>query len=149
MEGHKVDCCGFPQGRKQYFAEFELVELQQTFHTSPQPATAAGWRAHAPESFEFVVKAWQFITHSPNSPICRKARIQIPSWKEERYGFYRPSEKILAAWVRTAKVARSLDARPGSSLPRRTWRTCVGSSVRRNDPASSSSGIPGASGIGR
>jgi uncharacterized protein YecE (DUF72 family) len=68
MNGLKVGCCGFPRGRKEYFRQFRLVEVQQTFYKMPDLETAIKWRQEAPTDFEFTLKAWQLITHPPTSP---------------------------------------------------------------------------------
>ena len=62
-----VGCCGFPMGRKAYFQRFSLVEVQQTFCKPPRLETLARWHQEAPEGFEFILKAWQLITHEPSS----------------------------------------------------------------------------------
>lgn len=47
-----------------YYAErLPSVELNSTFYRLPAAATVAGWRAAAPESFRFAVKAPRRITH--------------------------------------------------------------------------------------
>ncbi|HUW19226.1 MAG TPA: DUF72 domain-containing protein [Sedimentisphaerales bacterium] len=43
----KVGCCGFPVARPEYFEQFSLVEIQQTFYQPPQPDTAKRWRDQA------------------------------------------------------------------------------------------------------
>jgi len=73
----KVGCCGFPVARKEYFKNFSLVEVQQTFYKPPRMETAFKWRSAAPPEFEFAVKAWQLITHAPSSPTYRKAGIDV------------------------------------------------------------------------
>src|SRR3954469_21508206 len=40
----------------------------------PPPALASKWRALAPASFQFCLKAWQLITHTPASPTYRKLK---------------------------------------------------------------------------
>ena len=35
MNRIKVGCCGFPRGKKKYFQQFKLVEIQQTFYKPP------------------------------------------------------------------------------------------------------------------
>jgi len=59
----KVGCCGFPRGMKDYFSQFKLVEVQQTFYKMPKLDTALRWRQQAPPDFEFSLKSWQLITH--------------------------------------------------------------------------------------
>ncbi len=106
-----MGCCGFPVGRKDYFSQFKLVEVQQTFYKIPRLETAQRWRQEAPADFEFTVKAWQPITHPPSSPTYRKAGIKVPSGSEEHYGFFRPSDEVYQAWEETRRFAQALEAR--------------------------------------
>jgi len=107
----KVGCCGFPGGRKDYFSQFKLVEVQQTFYNMPKLETAQRWRQEAPADFEFTLKAWQLITHPPSSPTYRKAGIKVPSGAEEHYGFFRPSDEVHQAWEETRRFAQALEAK--------------------------------------
>ena len=59
----KVGCCGYPVSMKRYYENFSLVELNTTFYNYPRISTVEGWRAKAPENFEFAVKAHQDISH--------------------------------------------------------------------------------------
>lgn len=111
MERVKIGCCGFPKGMKHYFSRFRLVEVQRTFYQPPRLGTALRWREEAPPGFEFTVKAWQVITHPASSPTYRRARLTIPEGKEGNYGFFRPTEEVMAAWHRTEEVAELLQAR--------------------------------------
>lgn len=106
-----VGCCGFPVAKKQYFQQFKLVEIQQTFYKPPSVKIAKKWREEAPEDFNFSLKAWQVITHSPSSPTYRKSGFQVPQGKEGSYGFFRPSEEVFEAWNRTRGIARVLKAK--------------------------------------
>lgn len=107
----KVGCCGFPINRRKYYGSFPLVEVQQTFYQPPLPRTAARWRAGAPPDFEFALKAWQLVTHEPSSPTYRRLREPIPAEVRDRYGSFRPTDEVWAAWAATAEVARALAAR--------------------------------------
>jgi len=107
----KVGCCGFPIGRKDYFSQFKLVEIQQTFYKMPKLETAQRWRQEAPADFEFTLKAWQLITHPPASPTYRKAGIKIPPDAEEHYGFFKPSDEVHQAWEETRRFAQALEAK--------------------------------------
>jgi len=107
----KIGCCGFPKGMKHYFSRFKLVEVQQTFYKPPQVATALRWREQAATDFEFAVKAWQLITHPPSSPTYRKGGLSIPRGKEESFGFFRPTEEVMAAWRSTREIAEALGAK--------------------------------------
>jgi len=105
----KVGCCGYPVSMQKYFAEFCLVETQSTFYKLPRAETAEKWRAQAPEGFEFTVKVWQGITHSPESPTWKRSGLSKNELKG--YGDFAPSRKTLKAWARTLEVVKKLDAR--------------------------------------
>jgi uncharacterized protein YecE (DUF72 family) len=111
MNEIKVGCCGFPEGKKKYFQQFKLVEIQQTFYKLPSIETAKKWREEAPPDFKFSLKAWQLITHLPSSPTYRKANLKIPAGKESNYGFFKPSEEVFTAWARTRDLAQTLKAK--------------------------------------
>ncbi len=107
----KVGCCGFPGGFEQYFKTFDLAEVQRSFYKPPREETLRKWREKAPEDFEFTVKAWQLITHSPASPTYRKAGITIPDEKKNRYGAFNPTPEVFEAWETTRNVCRILGAK--------------------------------------
>ena len=53
-----------PAGMLPYYAErFATVEINNTFYRMPTPKTVASWAAQVPETFVFVLKAPQRITH--------------------------------------------------------------------------------------
>lgn len=58
---------------KDYFKQFKLVEVQQTFYKLPKLETALKWRGTAPSDFEFTLKASQLITHPAASLTYRRA----------------------------------------------------------------------------
>lgn len=61
---------------KRYFERYGLVELNSTFYEYPRLETVEGWRAKAPENFEFTVKAHQDISHKSKMKLdeaCLKA----------------------------------------------------------------------------
>lgn len=109
MSAIRVGCCGFVRSRAEYFAQFDLVEVQQTFYKLPKVETARRWREEAPPAFEFTMKAWQAITHPPSSPTYRKAGLQLPG-PAEHYGFFRPTPEVMEAWERTLEIAEVLGA---------------------------------------
>jgi uncharacterized protein YecE (DUF72 family) len=111
MKQIKVGCCGFPTARKNYFQEFNLVEIQETFYRPPSIERAEKWREEAPRDFEFSLKAWQLITHLPSSPTYRKAGLRIPDGKNGDYGFFKPSEGVFESWKRTQDIALALKSR--------------------------------------
>ncbi len=107
----KVGCCGFPAARSRYYARFGVVEVQKTFYQPPQQRTLARWRESAPAGFEFTLKAWQLITHTPSSPTYRRLSTPVDPKNEDRYGSFRATDEVLEAWNRTAAAARALRAR--------------------------------------
>lgn len=69
----KIGCCGFPISQGKYFKEFSVVEIQQSFYRTLTEKQVKNWKSKASESFEFILKAPQYITHSPASPTYRRA----------------------------------------------------------------------------
>jgi uncharacterized protein YecE (DUF72 family) len=123
-----IGCCGFPMARGRYFEKFPLVEVQQTFYQPPRIETLRKWRQEAPKEFVFTLKAWQLITHRPTSPTYRKLKTPVPPGGDERYGNFRPTWEVAAAWRTTLEAARALDASaiifqsPASFTPNREYR---------------------------
>lgn len=106
-----VGCCGFSVARAKYYNHFDVVELQQTFYQPPALKTAEKWRAEAPENFKFTLKAWQLITHEPQSPTYRRLRTPIPERKKKDYGSFKPTKEVLSAWQKTDEIATALNAK--------------------------------------
>jgi uncharacterized protein YecE (DUF72 family) len=106
-----VGCCGLQMARAKYFDKFRLTEVQQTFYQPPQIKTLEIWRAEAPADFEFTVKAWQLITHTPNSKTYRRLSKPIAPNTESHYGRFQLTDEVLAAWQTTLACARALAAR--------------------------------------
>ena len=48
-----------------YTKYFNLVEINSTFYNLPSEETFENWSKKVPDSFRFVIKAWQNITHDP------------------------------------------------------------------------------------
>lgn len=107
----KIGCCGFPGGKKAYYSLFEVVEVQETFYKLPQLSTAKKWREEAPQNFEFVIKAWQAVTHPVTSPTWRKAGVKIDKSKADRYGFLRPTEENFEAWRKIFEICQAVGAK--------------------------------------
>lgn len=102
----RVGCCGFSTSLNAYFKEFKLVEVQKTFYKPPKLETALKWRQNAPEDFEFTVKAWQVITHPPESPTYRKAGLKFGN-----SGFFKPTKEVFDAWERTKEIVKALQSK--------------------------------------
>lgn len=110
----KVGCCGwgfYKGGLKAYMQKFMLVEVQQTFYKLPMVKTAERWQSEAPKGFEFVVKAFQAITHLPTSPTWRRSGIQVTEAQRDKYGWLRPTRENLEAWNRTKEICDALKAK--------------------------------------
>ncbi len=108
VERIKVGTCGFSMRRHNYYLTFPVVEIQQTFYKLPRVTTAERWRAEAPVGFEFTMKAWQLITHEASSPTYRRLGKPIPAELRGRYGAFRPTEEVFAAWAQTRAFAEAL-----------------------------------------
>jgi uncharacterized protein YecE (DUF72 family) len=105
-----VGCCGWREARARYFERFPVVELQDPFYEMPSPALAAKWRAASPAGFQFCLKAWQLITHTPASPTYRRLKSKVSLSERDLYGSFRPTEQVRLAWERTREIAQILDA---------------------------------------
>jgi uncharacterized protein YecE (DUF72 family) len=104
----KIGCCGFPTNRQNYYYDFKLVEIQQTFYNLPKEDTAIKWRKESPPNFEFTIKAWQLITHEPRSPTYRRLKKKISEEERDKYGSFKPTEEVFSAWEKTLKIAQNL-----------------------------------------
>jgi uncharacterized protein YecE (DUF72 family) len=63
---------GLPAGeRLQWYAQhFEMVEVNSTFYSVPEPQLVARWRANTPDHFTFNVKLHQFLSrHSADAKL--------------------------------------------------------------------------------
>src|SRR5215471_2381028 len=124
----RVGCCGFALAQSSYLETFDLVEVQQTFYQPPRIATAARWRAAAPREFVFSVKAWQLITHEPSNPTYRRLTRPIPPAAAARYGSFRWTDEVRAAWEEMRAICKALSAptvlfqTPASFTPTSTHR---------------------------
>jgi len=102
----RIGCCGFPVAKIRYYSEFKVVEVQKTFYNPPEKNTLERWRREAPPDFEFVIKAWQLITHPETSPTYRKAKVNCHDC-----GFFRDSECVNRGMEKTLECAELLGAR--------------------------------------
>ncbi|MEM0475146.1 MAG: DUF72 domain-containing protein [Zestosphaera sp.] len=105
-----VGCCGFPSSRREYYVSFEAVELQETFYNPPDPEKLKKLRDEAPEDFKFSMKAWQAVTHPPDSPTWRKSRFKPSNEVRDNYGYLKPTKENLEAWELIRKSAKVLRA---------------------------------------
>jgi uncharacterized protein YecE (DUF72 family) len=116
-------CCGWTTAQAEYLATFAAIEIQTTFYQPPADTVARRWKAIAPAGFQFCMKAWQLITHTPSSPTYRRLKSGVSDSEKDLYGSFRPTEQVALAWERTRETAGILDARvvvfqcPASFLP--------------------------------
>jgi uncharacterized protein YecE (DUF72 family) len=106
----KLGMCGFTIGAAQYFRQFPVVEVQQTFYDPPTAATLAKWKSQAPPDFEFTMKAWQVITHTGTSPTYRRLKRPFDDRQRAEAGAFRVNATTLAAWQTTLEARKLLDA---------------------------------------
>jgi|Deesub1362B_J571_1020462.scaffolds.fasta_scaffold00016_196 uncharacterized protein YecE (DUF72 family) len=105
----KIGCCGFAVAFEKYIRNLDVVEVQKTFYTPPKPETAEKWREKADsinKDFEFTIKAFQVITHPPNSPTYRKVKLEVG----KDIGFFNPVKEVFEAWEKTKEIAEILRA---------------------------------------
>jgi uncharacterized protein YecE (DUF72 family) len=106
-----IGTSGFGIGRAKYFELFSCVEVQHTFYQPPATATLERWRAAAPPDFEFVLKAWQLITHDAKSPTYRRLKRTLTEVERQQAGYFRSSAIVKEAWEVTLACALALKAR--------------------------------------
>jgi uncharacterized protein YecE (DUF72 family) len=120
-----VGCCGWTEAQARYVRDFRTIELQTTFYQPPSNRVAERWRAEASAEFRFCMKAWQLITHTPESPTYRRLKSGVSPTERNLFGSFRPTEQVWLAWQRTKEVAEILRADvvvfqcPRSFLPNR------------------------------
>ena len=93
---------------EKYFREFKCIEVQQTFYQIPRESRLRGWREKSGEGFEFIVKAWQGITHPVNSPTWRRFKGELRG-RPGNYGLLRDTEEVLYAWEETIRALEILN----------------------------------------
>lgn len=122
-----VGCCGYsyyrpPKGWKKkyehkiqaYADQYPSVEINSTFYKLPRISTAKKWKKlvkKVNKSFIFAMKANQRITHAPSSPTYKKAKLNVSKAKEDKFGFFKPTEEVFKAWQETKKIYKALDAK--------------------------------------
>jgi uncharacterized protein YecE (DUF72 family) len=106
----KVGLCGFTISAAAYARRFPVVEVQQTFYQPPAMGTLARWRNTMPPAFEFTLKAWQLITHTPNSSTYRRLKRQLTPEERATAGAFRASAIVEDAWATTLACAGQLRA---------------------------------------
>lgn len=107
----KIGTSGFRTNKVEYAAQLSCVEIQQTFYQPPQIKTLERWRAEMPDEFEFVVKAWQLITHESKSPTYRRLKKSLTETEREEAGYFKPTAIVREAWATTLACADALKAK--------------------------------------
>ncbi len=106
-----VGTCGFGGRQADAFRSLHAVEIQETFYRPVRAERAKKWRAAAPETFLFTLKASQLITHEATSPTYRRAGRAIPEEERAGYGGFQQSGPVREGWEATRAVAEALRAR--------------------------------------
>ena len=106
----KVGTCGFGMAQADYARTFSCVEIQNTFYQPPRIKTLEGWRNNMPDDFEFVIKAWQLITHDAKSPTFRRLKRTLSEVEKYEAGYFRATPIVQEAWETTLASARALKA---------------------------------------
>lgn len=107
----RVGTCGFGLAQPDYARSFSCVEVQHTFYQPPQLKTLERWRTLMPADFEFVIKAWQLITHDARSPTYRRLKRQLSKTEKLEAGYFRDSAIVKEAWETTLASAKALGSR--------------------------------------
>jgi uncharacterized protein YecE (DUF72 family) len=110
QSGPLIGCCGWAGSQPQYFSQFPVIEIQSTFYDPPASKVAVRWRATAPPEFEFCIKAWQLITHSPSSPTYRRLRRPIDAERSAFFGSFQDTDEVWQAWMKTREIADAVRA---------------------------------------
>ena len=107
----KIGTCGFRYNKNEYAESLDTVEIQHTFYQPPQVKTLEAWRAEMPPDFEFTLKAWQLITHHPQSPTYKRLSKKNLERDLSEAGNFRPTPIVREAWETTKACANALKAR--------------------------------------
>jgi uncharacterized protein YecE (DUF72 family) len=91
--------------------QFPVGELNRTFYSLPMVSTTERWREEAGDDFEFIVKAWQAMTHPWSSPTWNDHRDDILDEDTDDVGHLQPTDVLMNAWQATKKRAEALEAR--------------------------------------
>ncbi|MCX7798692.1 MAG: DUF72 domain-containing protein [Melioribacter sp.] len=105
-------CCGFPVSHKKYFELFNCIEVNITFYQIPEVKIGIKWKEEAEsynKNFEFIIKAWQLITHPASSFTYRRLKEKIPDNRKKYYGYFQPTDEVFNAWERTKEFAINLN----------------------------------------
>ena len=101
----KIGTCGFRSTKEEYAKTFSTVEVQHTFYQPPQISTLTRWRTIVPPDFEFVIKAWQLITHEAKSPTFKRLKRNLTETEKAEAGRFKPTAIVREAWETTLAFA--------------------------------------------
>ncbi len=107
----RIGTSGFGIARVEYVQLFSCVEIQHTFYQPPKISTLERWRENTPPDFEFVLKAWQLITHDPRSPTYRRLKRKLSEGEQQEAGSFKSTSIVKEAWEVTLACAQALKAR--------------------------------------
>ncbi len=107
----RVGTSGFGISRVKYVNLFPCVEVQHTFYQPPRISTLERWRQDAPPEFEFVLKAWQLITHAAKSPTYRRLKRKLTDTEKRDAGYFKPTPIVKEAWEFTLACAQALQTK--------------------------------------
>ncbi|AUD00431.1 DUF72 domain-containing protein [Spirosoma pollinicola] len=112
MNGYiQIGTCGLNGSKAAYAELFSSVEIQLTFYQPPRLATLEKWRSEVPADFEFVLKAWQLITHPAKSPTYKRLKRTLSESERVDAGYFKPTSIVEEAWQVTLACARTLGAK--------------------------------------
>lgn len=104
-----VGCCEVGRNRALYFQRFDVLEYQQSFFQPPKQKALQQLKKAAPQTFSFVVRAWQLVTHEPTFPGYRRLSDKLTA-PENQYGLFRDTEPVQQAWQTTWETAQTVGA---------------------------------------
>ncbi|MFO7793057.1 MAG: DUF72 domain-containing protein [Candidatus Saliniplasma sp.] len=93
-----------------YSDDFPCGEINKTFYKLPMIRTAERWRKEACDDFDFIMKAWQALTHPTNSPTWGDRKDALTGEQRRAFGYLKPNKEVFDAWKETKKVAEALEA---------------------------------------
>ena len=93
-----IGCSGLPVPRPEYKRAFQAVELRNTFVQPPKPRTAAEWRAELGPDCTLALCAWQLVCGELAGNTWRGLSKAIEPALAGRYGAFRDTEEVAAAW---------------------------------------------------
>lgn len=105
----KIGCCGFPISKKEYYKQFCCIEINSTFYQIPSIKSAEKWRKERENNnpdFEFIIKAWQIITHKYTSFTYRRLKEKFGDVRN--YGFFFNTSEVYTAWNKMKEFAYTL-----------------------------------------